>query len=204
MRILDVVVSAAIASVVAVVTTVIMNMAATELQAWLDELCFVLLRLARRRLPADLRDPLHDEEWVPELHHILRRGEARPITRLAQGIAYSLSLLRNAAAVVAALGDSRSAPDARDGDRTVGEIFQVLDRLSERHLSLADGMSALDPNMDDLSVALGMLENCGYVTHEQADRLRLADGDIDLASAFELVKGLRPPGWELPLPDKDT
>src|SRR5574341_1311394 len=118
MRIVDVLVWGTVAAAARLfgkaVANALGNMAATEAQARLDGVCFLLLRVARSRLPADLRVPLHDGEWVPELHHILAREEARPITRLVQGLAYSLSLLFHTRNVATEVSTSRSAPDATD------------------------------------------------------------------------------------------
>jgi hypothetical protein len=54
------------------------GVASEEVRARLDRLPFAVLRLARSRLPAELRERVHDQEWVPELEHILQHGRAVP------------------------------------------------------------------------------------------------------------------------------
>jgi hypothetical protein len=147
MRILDVIVSAAVAGVVAVLVATAVNMAAAELQARLDGVCFLLLRLARRRLPADLRQPLHDEEWLPELYHILCREEARPVTRLVQGLAFSLGLLLKTKSVATAVGDSRSVLNATDAKRPVDAETPFERDLAQKvyEYALAQGWIKVEP-----------------------------------------------------------
>jgi len=83
---------------------VIVSITSKEVEARLDQLSFAILRLARRRLPADLREPMHDHEWLPELHHISTLQEERPITRLVLGLRYSTGLLRAARKTARATG----------------------------------------------------------------------------------------------------
>ncbi|WP_216897347.1 hypothetical protein [Nocardia alni] len=74
-------------------TKVVSSLVGKEVEGWLDQVPFAVLRLARRQLPEDMRVPIHDEEWVPELYHIQECEQARPITRLCKGLRYSTSLL---------------------------------------------------------------------------------------------------------------
>jgi hypothetical protein len=65
-----------------------------EIRAHLDNLPLGLLKLAARRLPAELRIRVYEEEWLPELHWVLRGDDAKPITRLIHGVRYSVGLWR--------------------------------------------------------------------------------------------------------------
>lgn len=72
---------------------VALSMVSKEIEGRLGNIGYVLLRLARRRLPSDLREMLHDEEWLPEMDDIQLRYKDQPITRLAWSLRYSAPLL---------------------------------------------------------------------------------------------------------------
>lgn len=46
---------------------VCLDLASKQVQGWLFDLCFMVLRVARRRLPIALRVAKHDDELAPEL-----------------------------------------------------------------------------------------------------------------------------------------
>jgi hypothetical protein len=75
---------------------VVVSILSKEVEGRLDQVSYAILRLARRRLPAELRETMHDQEWVPELNYITTELEERPITRLVLGLRYSTGLLRAA------------------------------------------------------------------------------------------------------------
>lgn len=77
-----------------------------EVRGRLDRLPFAVLRLARTRLPAGLRGRVHDQEWVPELEHILKRAELLPLTRLVTGLRYAAGLLVHAGTIATSLEPS--------------------------------------------------------------------------------------------------
>ncbi len=66
-----------------------------ELRGRLGRMPHAVLRLAIRRLPTEVRQSA-ENEWQAELHHILRRTEGLPVTRLVSGVLYALGLLRTA------------------------------------------------------------------------------------------------------------
>ena len=74
---------------------VLTGLAAQEIGGWLDAVPSLLLRLARRRLPAGNQDTLY-EEWAAELHIAMHGMEGRPLSRLVFGIRYTAGLLRTA------------------------------------------------------------------------------------------------------------
>lgn len=87
----------AVAAVMGVLTmTGLRAMADAEVQERLDRLPFAVLRLARRRVPAELRITLYDREWRPELESIRDRFKATPITWLIVGTKFALGLLLHA------------------------------------------------------------------------------------------------------------
>lgn len=65
----------------------------TETATRLERLPNAILRLARRRLPPEQREAIHDEEWLPELIMIVRETDGLPITRMLRGVDYAISLL---------------------------------------------------------------------------------------------------------------
>jgi len=75
----------------------------------------LMLRLARRRLPADGRDDLYDE-WSAELHVALHETAGRPLSRLLLGVRYAAGLLRTARRIADELGSTRQAARTRSGD----------------------------------------------------------------------------------------
>jgi lipopolysaccharide/colanic/teichoic acid biosynthesis glycosyltransferase len=76
---------------------VCLDLASKQVQGWLFDLCFVMLRLARRRLPAELRVTWHDEELVPELKYILFDKYANePIVGLYKGFRFAIGHVRGA------------------------------------------------------------------------------------------------------------
>jgi hypothetical protein len=86
------------------------GLVSAEVRGRLDRLPFAVLRLARTRLPAGLRERVHDQEWIPELEHILQHAELLPITRLVTGLRYAAGLLAHAGTIATAL-----QPAARPG-----------------------------------------------------------------------------------------
>jgi lipopolysaccharide/colanic/teichoic acid biosynthesis glycosyltransferase len=80
-----------------VVGKVCLDLASKQVQGWLFDLPFVVLRVARRRLPAALRVTHHDDESVPELKYILFDEYAiEPIVGLAKGLRFALGHVRGA------------------------------------------------------------------------------------------------------------
>ena len=76
--------------------SVLSSLARDEARGQIDRIPYAKLRLARRRVPRALRVRLHDEEWLPELHHILNHAQTRPISRLLTGTMFALGILRTA------------------------------------------------------------------------------------------------------------
>ena len=67
-----------------------------EIRGWLDLAPRAVLRLAAARLDPELRESVYQEEWLPELIHVLRGAESRPITRLIWGSRFAVGLLFSA------------------------------------------------------------------------------------------------------------
>src|SRR4051812_9161990 len=88
-------------------TATLGDLLSEEIRSRLDRVPFTLLRLAACRLPAKLRAKVHDEEWVPEMHRILRGHDARPITRLYHGVRFAVGLWWAAPTIASEL-DGRS------------------------------------------------------------------------------------------------
>ncbi|MGW4364509.1 hypothetical protein ACWEKT_02595 [Nocardia takedensis] len=72
---------------------VLVSLLSKEIEGRMDQLGYAILRLARRRLPNELRASLHDEEWLPELDSILERHRDRPVTKLVWSLRFSVPLL---------------------------------------------------------------------------------------------------------------
>jgi hypothetical protein len=76
---------------------VCLDLASKQVQGWLFDLCFLVLRWARRRLPVALRVAWHDEELVPELKYILFDEYANePVVGLYKGFRFAIGHVRGA------------------------------------------------------------------------------------------------------------
>lgn len=95
MSAVDVVVVAAVSFIALLLGKVSLDLMSKELQGQMEQLPHRILRLAARRLPPALRTQ-YFEDWEAELDYILRRHDARPITRLLLGFRFAASLLRGA------------------------------------------------------------------------------------------------------------
>lgn len=82
------------------------DMVSEEIRARLDRLPHVILRLATRRLPAELRADI-GEEWQAELDHVLHDARLYPVWRLAVGIHFAAGLHRAAPRVAHSLALTR-------------------------------------------------------------------------------------------------
>lgn len=118
--------SLAFAVFLAVVAAALLELLKDELRGQIERIPFALLRLARRRVPADLRETLYDHEWLPELHHIVADAERLPITCLVQGTAYALGLVMAAPAIAEELATVRSAPSDDVFDRERGMRVKLV------------------------------------------------------------------------------
>jgi hypothetical protein len=74
-----------------VVGRVLLDLATKEIHGRLDQLPFLILRIARWRLPVELRQAVHDEWWLPDLCYLIERETNRPITRLIRGTSFACS-----------------------------------------------------------------------------------------------------------------
>jgi transcriptional regulator with XRE-family HTH domain len=99
----------------ALVLGVFTSLLTKETEGFIDALPGLVLRLARRRLPADGRDDLYDE-WAAELHIALHQTEGRPLSRLVLGIRYAAGLLRTARRIADELGPARHSTQERWDD----------------------------------------------------------------------------------------
>lgn len=102
---------------------VMVDMASGEVRGRLEQLPYFILRLARRRLPAELRKPHHDDWWLPDLHERLQRDAEKPVTRLLKGVWYSSSLVVGAGRI------ARSAGVPSAWSRAIGVLLAVRTEL---------------------------------------------------------------------------
>jgi len=95
MSAVNVVIAAAVSFIVLLLGKVSLDLMSKELQGQTEQLPYLILRLAARRLPSALRTQ-YSEDWEAELDYILKRHDALPVTRLLLGVRYSTGLLRGA------------------------------------------------------------------------------------------------------------
>src|SRR6266545_6162842 len=70
-----------------------------EVRARLGRVPAGIIRLAGRRLPADVQQAWTGE-WLDELEYILRGAEAMPVTRLVRGTSFAISLFARGAPAI--------------------------------------------------------------------------------------------------------
>jgi lipopolysaccharide/colanic/teichoic acid biosynthesis glycosyltransferase len=90
---------------------IIGDLVSEEVRARLDQLPHAVLRLAIRRLPAQLRADI-SKEWRAELDHVLRRAKLYPATRLIVGVRFAAGLLRTAPGIAQSLALARAQEPA--------------------------------------------------------------------------------------------
>ena len=95
---------------------VCLDLASKQVQGWMFELCFLVLRVARRRLPTALRVARHDEELVPELKWILFDKYANePIVGLYKGFRFAIGHVRGAKRLARESVEQLPEPRAKRG-----------------------------------------------------------------------------------------
>ncbi len=158
------------------VMTVLRGIATDEIRGQLDRLPFALLRLARKRVPRELRVKLHDEEWEPELWYILQRQEARPISRLVGGTLYAWGLLLKA----------RQISRMRAGSTAAGEKLRRLVSLSTAVNAIGNiataGVGYASTSVVGFATSLGLVTVLGLVGTGMWLALKIV-----LATAFGLA-----------------
>ncbi|MFE9687152.1 hypothetical protein [Streptomyces sp. NPDC006285] len=87
-----VVIGVVVALLGAVAYLVVCDLLSQELRARLFRLPFLILRLAARKLPAELRTDIYEETWLPDVHYILSSEQTGPVTRLIKATGHALSL----------------------------------------------------------------------------------------------------------------
>lgn len=89
-------VSIGLAVFAAVLAAAVLDMLKDEARGWIERTPYLMLRLARRRLPPEQRQRLHDQEWLPELERVCGMLDAVPLTRLVVGTRLAFQLARSA------------------------------------------------------------------------------------------------------------
>lgn len=206
----------------ALIVLVAGDVASEEVRARLDRLPFAVLRLARSRLPAELRERVHDQEWVPELQHVLQHAELFPLTRLITGFRFAAGLLLRAGTVAAELqpahatqgGGSdgkawRQRLGGRFSDVLQAVIWPVREPLPVRlyvagviaAAAAATGTAAASATMHARNLELfAILLACGLVAHG-APGVTRGGLNSDLMGAWILPTAvLLPPVYALIIP----
>jgi hypothetical protein len=116
----------------AVLVAALGELVSDEIRARLDSVPFALLTAAARRLPPNQRSDMHEQAWLPELHHILRGDHAVPITRLIHGIRFAIGLWLAAPRISRELGGT----SARQEQDAVTSLDSRLNLLTLRPIEL--------------------------------------------------------------------
>jgi transcriptional regulator with XRE-family HTH domain len=89
------------------------DMVSEEVRDRLDQLPRAILRLAARRLNAQERAAIYDDEWLPELTYILQGDEARPVSRIYHGTRFAFGILIAARRIARDLGGAAPLMDSQ-------------------------------------------------------------------------------------------
>jgi hypothetical protein len=135
------------------------GMVGEEIRDRFDGLPHTVLRLAARRLDPSQRAALYHDDWLPELTYILKRAEARPITRLITGTWFALGILISAVRIarhVLRAPNPQPLPAKSPGSLSVA----IADRLGlvtgpVREVLRAAALLGTDFAVPDLAIVLG-------------------------------------------------
>jgi hypothetical protein len=114
------VITIVIVFIIAALLATLSGLIGDEVRGWLDLVPRAILRLVATRLPADQRQAIYNEEWLPELTFELNKAQGRPITRLVRGTWYAVSMTRAVDQV------GRILADVREPEREIGSSTQDL------------------------------------------------------------------------------
>jgi len=135
------------------------GMVGEEIRDRFDGLPHTVLHLAARRLDPSQRAALYHDDWFPELTYILKRAEARPITRLITGTWFALGILISAVRIarhVHPAPNPQPLPAKSPGSLSVA----IADRLGlvtgpVREILRAAALLGTDFAVPDLAIVLG-------------------------------------------------
>jgi hypothetical protein len=188
------VISFLLESVGGIATLIVMaalgDLASEEVRDRLDHLPQALLRLAARRLDADQRLTVYEDEWMPELTFILKGDEARPITRLYHGVHFALGILAASRRVSRTLDRPETKRTARmvvDTNVFVQFLFSAIDELRELTAkTLPDGPETITHWRQKAVDCVTRAEACGQpvilaLALDVAAQVELAADDIGAA-----------------------
>ncbi len=156
------------------------DLVSEEVRVRLDRVPLGIIRLASRRLPADMRAEW-TYDWRVELQYILRGAEALPITRLLRGIRYAVGVL--------VWGAPRIRRDYLD------DISTVLVLTEQRSAIVTTRLEKARELVREISQALPLhLEQSASMLEARSLELRESSGRIqELDDKFALVRGqMRP------------
>lgn len=169
------------ALVILLVGKIILTLLGKETEGRIDWFCVRVLRLARRRLPREMRDETYDDEWLPELTFILENEEPRPLTRLVKGVRFSLGLFFGAREIALAGGvhPVRWRPVANFGER----VGMTGARLWVSFCALMAGYAAVGLGLL-LQLVGAVLEEAGWAVGPELVDVGVAVFGSGMAWAF--------------------
>jgi hypothetical protein len=121
-----------VGGILTVIGGLLATLAQDEIKGWLGRVPFVLLRVARQRLPSDVRDTLYDE-WFAELAVKMDATSDRPITRLVLGMRFSVGLIRSGRRVGALMKpiiDDVALPPSTSSPMEIAQIISLYSNAS--------------------------------------------------------------------------
>jgi hypothetical protein len=116
------------------VRAAVVDMFSQEARTRLARIPFAVIRLARARLPRELRNNFTGE-WNAELEFVLSGTDGMPITRLIRGIRYAVGLLLAARAIADGLTGRSRRFGLKKGvpmPVTIGDVWEAIDNSDFR------------------------------------------------------------------------
>jgi len=175
------------------------DLVSEEVRGWLDRVPRALLRLAAAGLPADSREVIYREVWLPDLCYYLRGDESRPITRLIRGTSFAADLFRAARRVdapaharVAAGGDDfdfLALPSGDDG-------FDYVVRLDDGRLAFMQAKAFGEARLNPCDIVTFETFTDDVVKHLRG--LGQLPAQRDGPFTIQVVKAVQPPEPERP------
>lgn len=171
------------------ISTVVADMVSEEVRDRLDKIPKALVRMAVRFGPADQREEML-EEWIGELHFVLRGAEGRPVTRLWRGLKFSITL---------PIAARRTAPRPQVATTTAAAAIAPPPSDPDQSSTLASNLNRLPWSSDLGRDAYGQSKDVWLTTEHGANRVHLELWSLAFIERLMTTWAKRPDGGQCPV-----
>ncbi|GII87246.1 hypothetical protein Ssi03_52360 [Sphaerisporangium siamense] len=174
---------------------VVVNLVSEEVRMRLERLPFVILRLAARRIPPELRDEIYGNTLLPELHYLLSEETGSgPITRLVAANRWALSMFVRQGGSRTAKGLNACAPPVMDGFEDIRQLPRSrrkrFEALTTRLGELCDRPAEIFEDDALARLVSGVAIACEALVNDRAERRALALAVPLIAGSHPLTRRL--------------